>query len=97
MLVVKSAMSNSYEVVVDNYGKRFGTGDDAFTFYPLPIARVPVGFGRTDDQAKTLAHWIADAIESRLPDEAGGEAGWAAFHGIRLKHERGTEPTSQQG
>lgn len=63
MRVIPASMSNSYEIVVDNSGKKYKDSRGEWSFEPLPVCRIPVGYGRTDDQAVALSDFIISAID----------------------------------
>lgn len=86
MLVIKSDNGNSYAVVPDNTGKQIGTPQNPCIFYPVPIARIPIGFGRTEEQAKELAHHICDLIESEIRSNWKSAEQWASVYGVRLDY-----------
>lgn len=87
MLVVKASMSNSYEVVPDNWGKQIGTAEKPCVFQPLPIARVPIGYGRDDEQARELAEWIADKLDRVILEQGWTERQLTTLFGIRFQPE----------
>lgn len=62
--VVESKMSSSLLVVQDCYGEeRIAPNGVKYSYEPLPLCRVPNGYGRTKDEARMLAERIATLLE----------------------------------
>lgn len=65
--VVESKMSSSFLVVQDCYGEeRTALNGVKYSYEPLPLCRVPDGYGRTREEARVLAERIARLLEADL-------------------------------
>jgi hypothetical protein len=53
---------NAVLVVADDYGETMEVEGVVYKYEPLPICRVPIGWGRTEAEAKELAVRIAEAL-----------------------------------
>jgi hypothetical protein len=73
MKVIKNDMSTGYSIVVDAYGENRATQQGLVHTYvvyaPLPIARIPSGYGRTDQEAKELADKICQLLNANQTPE----------------------------
>lgn len=79
MKVVKSTLSNSFNVVPDAFGEIRERNGRKYSYEPIPICRVPVGHNRTEAQAEKLAMWLCQCINAGL-----------AFDGLPLEIQEGT-------
>jgi len=64
MKVIKSTTSIAYDVVPENHGTKFTRDGREWTFEPLPIVKVPIGYGRSDEQARALADEICTVLSA---------------------------------
>lgn len=70
MKVVQGQQSNSFEVVLDSHGTTLPGGA---TYAPLPLCRVPIGYGRDERAAEALANQICALLNRAEADRASAE------------------------
>ena len=63
--VIESENSIGWRIVQDDYGEhRTDQNGRAYVYMPLPICRVPVGYGRTSEEARALADQICELLNA---------------------------------
>lgn len=68
--VIQSQMSSSWMVVREEYGEiREAPNGVKFSYEPLPLCRVPQGYGRINEEAKGLAETIARLLDESMDEE----------------------------
>ncbi len=73
MKVVAGQYRGGFEVVPNNHGeKRTDSNGRDYTYLPIPICRVPVGVGRTAEQAEELAERICTLLNQMEDGQSRG-------------------------
>jgi hypothetical protein len=83
MKVILSDTSTSWLVVDDSYGSKGIKDGMEYTFRPLPLAKIPIGFGRMSEQAKELAELICDLLNDRLECDLDTYYALKVLYGLR--------------
>ncbi len=61
--VIESSLRTTYSVVRAEYGEKRSGQYGEYSYEPIPLCRVPVGYGRTSEEALSLAEKIARLLE----------------------------------
>lgn len=88
MKVILSDTSASWLVVDESYGSKWIKSGVEFTFMPLPLAKIPIGYGRTSDQAKALAELVCDQLTDSLECDLDTYYSLKSTYGLRDSADR---------
>lgn len=63
---MRSPMSESFQIVHKDFGRKFEKDGKVWSWEPVPVVRVPIGYGRTAEQAEKLAMWLVQCMNAGL-------------------------------